>query len=249
MREFGPVASAAPQEDQLGYEAALDLGVVALEQGFTAAAVPYLERAASCRATRFALVQLAKAHRDLGQLDAARKRLEQARSLPDGNDHFVLITLAAVLCDLQEHGSAFEVAMDAAQLNPKAPATLSILARCTREIATTLAKQPHIDPAAIDAALAQADQFAREAREAQPEAVSNLKERRRARATQAWSISAPATQISTPVEQGIAAILDHSCEQPKQLESISPPIAEIDEPGRLTLRARIWRLLLPWRGS
>lgn len=203
------MASPQPGTDQLGYEALLDLGIAALEHGLTAAAVPYLEKAVSLRSTRFALVQLGKAHRDLGQHEAARDRLQQARSLPDGNDLFVLVSLAAAHCDLQEYGSAFEVAMTAAHLKPQDPAALSVLARCMRESASALGKHSHIDPGAIDAVLAQADVFAREAQEAQPDSLSDMRERRRKRASQTWQVPLPG-EASAPVEQIPAAVLDHS---------------------------------------
>lgn len=203
------MASPQPRNDQLGYEASLDLGVTALEHGFTAAAVPYLERAVTLRSTRFALVQLGKAHRDLGQHEAARDRLLQARSLPDGDDLFVLVSLAAAHCDLQEYGSAFEVAMAAAHLKPEDPAALSVLARCMRDSASALGKHSHIDPHAIQAVLAQADQFAREAQEAQPDSLSDMNERRRKRASRAWQVPLPG-EANSPVEQTPAAVLDHS---------------------------------------
>jgi tetratricopeptide (TPR) repeat protein len=221
--------------------------VTALEHGLTVAAVPYLEHAVSLRSTRFALVQLAKAHRDLGQIEAARDRLLQARSLPDGNDLFVLVSLAAVLCDLQEHGSAFEVAMDAARLKPEDPATLSVLARCMRESASALNKHAHIDRRAIDAVLAQADEFAREAREAQPDAVNDMKERRQRRAAQAWPAPMGHVQKSTPVEQSPATILDHSVTVPRgtasagaEGDAMTLPVAEVDPPSSSRWR-RAWQ--------
>lgn len=229
----GHVASPQPRNDQLGYEASLDLGIAALGHGLTAAAVPYLERAVTLRSTRFALVQLGKAHRDLGQHEAARDRLLQARSLPDGNDLFVLVSLATAHCDLQEYGSAFEVAMAAAHLKPEDPAALSVLARCMRESASALGKHSHIDPGAIDAILAQADAFTREAQEAQPDSLSDLKDRRRRRASQAWQVPPP-SGASTPVEQIPAAVLDHSTilrrhetqdDSDPEPESVSLPIS------------------------
>src|SRR3954469_808093 len=117
----------APQirTTDLGHEACLDRGVVALEQGITSVALQYLLRAVDLRPTRFALVQLAKAHRDLGQPDVARSRLEQARALPDGHiDSFVLVSLAAVLCDLQDFGAAMEVAGQAVKGDPGNAAAL-----------------------------------------------------------------------------------------------------------------------------
>lgn len=203
------MANPRPRNDEFGYEASLDLGKTALENGLTAAAIPYLERAVSLRPTRFALAQLGKAHRDLGQLEAARNCLERARALPDGNDLFVLVALAAVHCDLHEHGSAFEVAMAAARLEPKDPAMLSVLARCMRESASSLSKHDHLDPTAIEKVLAQADEFAREAKAAQPDSVSELKERRRKRASQAWQVPLQSEE-SMPVEQVPASILDRS---------------------------------------
>jgi tetratricopeptide (TPR) repeat protein len=246
---MGAVASPAPRNDQLGYEAALDLGVAALEHGLTAAAVPYLERAVSCRATRFALVQLAKAHRDLGQLEAARSRLEQARVLPDGEDLFVLVTLAAVLSDLREHGSAFEVAMEAVRLKPDDPAALAVVARSMRELTSTLAKQDHIDQGAIDIAQAQAEEMALKAKGAQPESVIDLKERRRVRATQAWSASPPALPPSAPVEQAPASVLEQSLDKLEQPEAVPVPIAEVEN-HRLSPWQRAWRRLVQsWQGS
>lgn len=237
------VAGPQPQIDQLGYESSLDLGMAALEHGLTAAAVPYLEQAVSFRSTRFALVQLGKAYRDLGQLEAARDRLLQARSLPDGNDLFVLVSLAAVLCDLQEHGSAFEVAMDAAHLKPEDPATLSVLARCMRESASVFKKHAHIDQAAIDTVLAQADEFARKAREAQPNAVNDLNERRRRRASQAWPGPIATVEKSTPVEQSPATILDRSTTTFQQGDSADAETETAASPaaGRHTSTLSQWR--------
>jgi tetratricopeptide (TPR) repeat protein len=203
------MASPRPRNDEFGYEASLDFGVTALENGLTAAAIPYLERAVSVRRTRFALVQLGKAHRDLGQFEAARSRLEEARALPDGNDLFVLVTLAAVDCDLHEHGSALGVAMAAARLEPDDPAALSVLARCMRESASSLSKLDHLDQGAIEKVLALADDFARKAKAAQPESVNELKERRRRRASQAWLVPLQSEE-NTPVEQVPASILDRS---------------------------------------
>jgi tetratricopeptide (TPR) repeat protein len=225
-----------PRNDEFGYEASLDFGIAALENGLTTAAIPYLERAVSLRRTRFALVQLGKAHRDFGQLEAARNCLEQARALPDGNDLFVLVTLAAVHCDLREHGSAFEVAMAAARLEPKDPATLSVLARCMRESASALSKHDHLDQTAIEKVLAQADEFARKAKAAQPDSVNELKERRRRRTSQVWQVPLQSEE-SMPVEQDPASILDRSpvvtpsdagdgYEQPPEPAAILAPDAE-----------------------
>lgn len=219
----------------------MDLGVTALENGLTAAAVPYLEKAVSLRCTRFALVQLGKAHRDLGQFEAARDRLQQARALPDGNDLFVLVSLAAVHCDLQEHGSALEVAMAAAHLKPKDPAALSVLARCMRESASSLGKHAHIDKGAIQTVLAQADELSRKAQEAEPDSINELRERRRRRASQAWRVPPPGEE-STPVDQTPASILDRSSvirrsdveddreQKPEPIAPLVPDIQIVSEP-------------------
>jgi tetratricopeptide (TPR) repeat protein len=221
-----------------------------LEHGLTAAAVPYLERAVSCRATRFALVQLAKAHRDLGQLEAARTRLEQARALPQGEDLFVLVTLAAVLCDLREHGSAFEVAMKAARLKPEDPAALAVVARSMRELTSILSQQDHVDQRAVAVAKYEAEELAQKAKAAQPESVMDLKERRRVRATQAWSASTPTPGRKTPVDQAPAMVLEQSLDTLKQQEAVSVPIAKVDRAKAMTPWQRVWhRLVATWRNS
>ena len=79
-------ASQHSQHESLGYQTALDLGVSAMDAGATRAAVGYLSDAVAVRPTRFALVRLATALRDQGQLELARQRLLQARALPDGED-------------------------------------------------------------------------------------------------------------------------------------------------------------------
>jgi tetratricopeptide (TPR) repeat protein len=203
------MANPRPRNDEFGYEASLDFGVTALENGLTAAAIPYLERAVSIRPTRFALVQLGKAYRDLGQFEAARNRLEEARALPDGHHLYVLVTLAAVHCDLHAHDSALEVAMAAARLEPNDPATLSVLARCMRESASSLSKNDHLDSRAIQKVLALSDDFAAKAKAAQPDSVDELKERRRRRASQARLVPLQG-EVSTPVEQIPASVLDRS---------------------------------------
>ena len=241
------VPQTVPQH-AIGYERALDLGVAALERGLTAAAVPYLEQAASFRPTRFGLVQLAKAHRDLGQPQAARRRLEQARSLPDGNDQFVLVTLAAVLCDLREHGSALKVVMEAAQLEPKNAATLSVLARCMREAAGILGEQQHIDQSAVKAVLAQADQIAQEAREAQPETVVDLKSRRQERAAQEWLVPASGHPHNTPLEQDYGAVIEDSVDSPRA-DAVPVPVAEIGLENGGRFHRALRRLLAAWRSS
>lgn len=235
------MASPQPRKVQFGYEASLDLGVTALENGLTAAAVTYLENAVSLRRTRFALVRLGNAHRDLGQLEAARDRLQQARALPDGNDLFVLVSLAAVHCDLREHDSALDIAMAAAHLKPTDPAALSVLARCMRESASSLGKHAHLDQAAIQRVLSHADELSRKAHDARPDSVNELKERRRRRASQAWQVP-PQAEESTPVEQAPASILDRSPtirrfddgdnpeQEPEPVIMLVPDIQIISEP-------------------
>lgn len=199
----------APQirTSDLGYEACLDRGVVALEQGITSVALQYLGRAVDLRPTRFALVQLAKAHRDLGQLEMARSRLEQARALPDGHsDGFVLVSLAAVLCDLQDFGAAMGVARQAVKVDPENPAALKVAERCLREPALALSQSAEIDPAAIALVRTQADDLGRRAAEIEPSDMVSLAERRRERATQGWLIAGDGT-AEIPVDQGPAEVV------------------------------------------
>jgi tetratricopeptide (TPR) repeat protein len=184
------VASQA-QSQQLGYETALALGATALENGFSAAAVPYLERATALRPSRYGLVQLAKAQRDQGQLQAARATLIAARQLPDGEDTYVLVTLAAIHCDLGENGSAFEVACDAVKISPQDPAALSVMARAMKELTGSLAKHDHLDPGAIEQARLEAAKMAERARAVRPDSEPDIRELRRQRAGIHWTPPAP----------------------------------------------------------
>ncbi len=86
----------------LGYEAARDLGLSLLDAQATAEAIPYLERAVALRPTSYVLVRLAAALRDLGRLDEALRRYEEALSLEgQGQPNTTARTgLAAVLCDM-----------------------------------------------------------------------------------------------------------------------------------------------------
>lgn len=169
-----------PRSEPLGYDSAISLGVTALENGFSAAALPYLERAAILRPGRYVLVQLAKAQRDQGQTKEARATLITARDRPDGEDGHVLVSLAAILCDLGEHGAALEVALTAWQGRPEDAATLNVLARTMREITSSLSRHDHIDPAALEIARKMADTVAEEARSANgPQAVDFREVRRR----------------------------------------------------------------------
>lgn len=191
----------------LGYEACLDRGVVALEGGITSVALTYLSRAVDLRSTRFALVRLAKAHRDLGQLEAARSRLEQARALPDGhNDGFVLVSLAAILCDLQDYGSAMEVARQAVKADPENAAALKVAERCLREPALALSRSPEIDSDSVATVQRQADDLGRRAAEIEPADTVSLVERRRERATQGWLVASEGSP-EVPVDQEPAAML------------------------------------------
>lgn len=171
-----------PQGEPLGYDAALSFGVTALENGYSAAALPYLERAASLRPGRYVLVQLAKAQRDQGRTKGARATLLAARDRPDGEDGHVLVSLAAILCDLEEHGAALEVALAAWQSRPEDAATLNVLSRTMREITGSLSKHDHIDPAALQVARRIADSVAEQARAATGSAEVDFREVRRRRA-------------------------------------------------------------------
>jgi tetratricopeptide (TPR) repeat protein len=212
----------APQirTTDLGHEACLDRGVVALEQGITSVALQYLRRAADLRPTRFALVQLAKAHRDLGQLEVARSRLEQARALPDGHsDSFVLVSLAAVLCDLQDFGAAMEVAGQAVKSDPKNAAALKVAERCLREPALALSQSSEIDPAAVARVQRHADELGRRAAEVEPSDRASLAERRRERATQGWLVASDGvTEI--PVDQDPAEVVRQVAHGPEDEEAV-----------------------------
>lgn len=191
-----------PQSQPLGYETALALGVTALEKGFSAAAVPYLERAVALRPSRYGLVQLAKAQRDQGQLQAARATLTAARQLPDGEDTYVLVTLAAIHCDLGENGSAFEVACDAVKISPENPAALSVMARAMKELTGSLAKHDHLDPGAIEQARIEAAKMAERARAVRPDSEPDIRELRRQRAGVHWTPPVPDDSTGwAPVQQ------------------------------------------------
>ena len=207
LAECSTMCAYQPQPEELGYEAALDLGVSALEGGLAGLAVGHLAHAANLRPTRFALVQLAKAHRDLGQTEAARNRLYEARQLPDGKDIYVLVSLAAVLCDLRDYGVALEVVQEAVEIDPDSPAALSTAARCMKELAATLERSPHIDASYLTRVREQADEFARRAAETQPDSAEELVERRRRRATLGWLAPSKGAPSSVPVEQSPAVVV------------------------------------------
>jgi tetratricopeptide (TPR) repeat protein len=235
------MAKAQPQPEHLGYEASLDLGVNALENGLTSIALPYLRQATERRPTRFALVQLAKAHRDLGQARAARDCLLRARRLPDGENSYVLVSLAAALCDLSEYGTALEVATEAVELDPDHGPALAVLSRCMREAATSLGKHSHIDQSALAEVHRNADDFAERAKESDPDGVFDLQERRRKRASQ-WGMAIPAPSAVSPVEQTPAAILDQarpSAQDSPSAQQDDAVIVPIDDPAEA--RARWWR--------
>lgn len=194
--------ASSPQSHPLGYETALALGVTALENGFSAAAVPYLERAASLRPGRYVLVQLGKAQRDQGQLQAARTTLTAARHLPDGEDIYVLVTLAAIHCDLGENGSAFEIACEAVKISPEDPAALSVMARAMKELTGSLAKHDHLDPGAIEQARIEAARMAERARAVRPDSEPDIRELRRRRAGVHWTPPTPEDNSGwAPVQQ------------------------------------------------
>jgi tetratricopeptide (TPR) repeat protein len=205
--------------DDLGYEACLDHGIVALGNGVTNVALSYLSRAVELRPTRFALIQLAKAHRDLGQIQAARVCLEQARALPDGHsDSYVLVSLAAILCDLRDYGMAMEVAKEAVKVDPNNPAALKVAERCLREPAQALAKSSEIDPQAIAQVQGHADDLGRKAAEKDPQSAADFLERRRERATQGWLVTSgnPSSQVS--VEQRPAVLQQDERDVAKEVE-------------------------------
>lgn len=228
------MAMTGPKPEDLGYEAALDLGVSAFEAGLTQAAVSYLTHAVALRSTRYALVQLAKAHRDLGQLAAARDRLFEARAQPDGEDRYVMVSLAAVLCDLQDYERGLEAARAAIALDPANPAALSVAARCMRELAAVLERSAHAHPYALNAVRAQADDLARRAAASTPEPAGELLRRRRERSVQSRLIPLQGIPTAVPIAQQPGAVLDltHSTltpDQPStqtQTGSLSAPAAQ-----------------------
>jgi tetratricopeptide (TPR) repeat protein len=93
-----------PAPNELGYQAARDLGLSLLDAGETASAVPYLERAVALRPTGFVLGRLGSALRDLGRLNEALPRYEEALTLEGRGtiDTYTRIGVAAVLCDMGE---------------------------------------------------------------------------------------------------------------------------------------------------
>ena len=191
----------------LGYQTALDLGVSALDAGATRAAVDYLSDAVAVRPTRFALVRLAAGLRDQGQLELARDRLLQARALPDGEDPYVIVTLAAVLCDLKDYEGGLAAAQAAVDVDPTNPAALNVAARCVRELAGLLERSPHANRQALLAVRARADDFARRAAEASPEPAGDMLRRRRERAVQAHLLNAhihASPPSGTPAEERAA---------------------------------------------
>jgi tetratricopeptide (TPR) repeat protein len=171
-----------PQSEPMGYETALSIGTTALERGYSAAALAYLERAVALRPGRYALVQLAKAQRDQGLFAEARATLLAARQLPDGEDPYVRVTLAAILCDLGEYGDALTVALEAWQEKPQDAPTLSVLARTMRELCGALSKHEHIDHSVIEYARGIAAELEAQAQAARPAEELSASERRRRRA-------------------------------------------------------------------
>lgn len=233
-----------PQPDSLGYEAALDFGVSALDAGATRAAMGYLNRAVALRPTRFALVRLATALRDQGHLEPARARLLQARALPDGENPYVLVSLAAVLCDLKEYENALVTGRAAVSLDPSNPAALNVAARCLRELAGVLERSPHTDRDALAAVRASADDLARRAADVDPEPASDMLRRRRERAVQARLIHAfdapmPAeARVVSPAETGIEPVAAGTPPEPSASEHVAA--------SRVTANAQLtwWRRLL-----
>ncbi len=228
-----------PQPENLGYQTALDLGVSALDAGVTHAAVGYLSRAVEVRPTRFALVQLATALRDQGQLEPARQRLLQARALPDGENPYVVVTLAAVLCDLNEYEDALTAAHAAVDLGPSNPAALNVAARCVRELAGVLERSPAPNHDALIAVRACADDFARRAAAADPEPAGDMLRRRRERTVQARLVFAapPSVAVSDADEAPDVATAPASGAQ---------PVALAEAPRERTLRSER-RMLAVWQ--
>lgn len=172
-----------PQRDPsaVGYQEALDLGEEALERGLPRVAVSYLSHASSLRETQYALGRLAKAHRDLGELEAARSALEQALDLPGGEDTHCLIALVAVLCDLRDYESALPLAQRAAIAEPPSAAALTVAARCLREFAAVLGRSEYIDQSSVAAVIADAKALTDQAARLEPEAREAFLTRRRER--------------------------------------------------------------------
>src|SRR5436190_17093597 len=93
----------------------------------------------------------------------------KARALPDGENPYVVVTLAAVLCDLNEYEDALTAAHAAVALDPSNPAALNVAARCVRELAGVIERSPAPNRDALLAVRACADDFARRAAAADPE--------------------------------------------------------------------------------
>lgn len=166
----------------MGYETALSVGITALENGYSAAALSYLSHAGELRPGSYVLVQLAKAQRDQGLLAEARATLERARSLPNGADAYVKVSLAAILCDLGQHGEALTVALEAWKERPEDPPTLTVLARTLHEICGALSTYDHIDQTVIGFVRKQAGELEAQAKAIRPAEEQSLQERRRHRA-------------------------------------------------------------------
>lgn len=238
MHSQSPHCPQQPRLDSLGYQAALDLGVSALDAGATAAAVSYLSHAVAVRPTRFALVRLATALRDQGQLEPARERLLQARALPDGEDPYVIVSLAAVLCDLSEYEGGLAAAKAAIDLDAANPAALNVAARCVREIAGMLERGPAPSREELIAVRAVADDFARRAADADRESAGDALRRRRERTVQQHLIVAhshavpPSTAVCESPEGGVPP----ASPQPTHAAVVA------DTPTALPLRW--WRRLL-----
>ena len=102
----------------------------------------------------------------------------------------MIVTLAAVLCDLKDYEDGLAAAQAAVDLDPTNPAALNVAARCVRELAGVLEGSSHANREALLAVRARADDFSRRAAEASPEPAGDMLRRRRERTVQAHLLSA-----------------------------------------------------------
>jgi tetratricopeptide (TPR) repeat protein len=186
--------------EALGYEEALDIGVLALEEGAPLAAVPYLERAVRARSTQYALVRLGQVLRNLGRLDEARARYEEALALPEDQKGFAHVGLAAVLCDLRDYEAALPVASEAVSRDPSNPAALNVAARCCRELLVLLEREG-AEAMYVEAVRSRTKQFEAQAAQADPVPAAERLRLRRERAARLTGIRIPSEVRIAPLDQ------------------------------------------------
>lgn len=115
----------------------------------------------------------------------------------------MIVSLAAVLCDLKEYEDGLAAARAAVDLDPSNPAALSVAARCVRELAGVLERSPEADREALLAVRTRADDLARRAADANPEPVGDVPRRRRERVVQTRLIDAHDFRGPSPSEAGV----------------------------------------------